>query len=101
MAKIARQAVYLPSKDIVAREIEGEFVIVPLTSGVGDMEDALFTLNETGKEIWRKLDGKKKVRDILRELSKEFDAPPGEIEKDVGGLLQELLKRKMIIEAVK
>ena len=37
-----------PSEDVVAREIEGEIVIVPLASGIGDMEDELFTLNETG-----------------------------------------------------
>ena len=43
---------YVPSEDIVAREIEGELIIVPLAAGIGDMEDELFSLNETGREIW-------------------------------------------------
>lgn len=95
---IKRDAAYGPSGDIVAREIEGEVVIVPLASGVGDMEGELYTLNETGRAIWRKLDGTKKVREIAAELSEEFEAPPEVLEADVTGLLAELLKRKMVVE---
>ena len=43
---------YIPSDKIVSREIEGELIIVPLVAGIADMEDELFTLNETGREIW-------------------------------------------------
>jgi len=49
--KLDLDAVYLPSEDIVAREIEGEIVIIPLVSGIGDMEDELYTLNETARAI--------------------------------------------------
>jgi hypothetical protein len=90
---------YLPSEDIVVREIEGELIMVPLVSGIGDMEDELFTLNETGRVIWEKLDGRKSLEDIVGELSSEYDASPGEIEKDVLGLIRELLKRKMLVAA--
>jgi hypothetical protein len=90
-------ACYLPSEDIVVREIEGELIIVPLVSGIGDMEDELFTLNETGRVIWEKLDGRKTLEDIVGELSSEYDASLGEIEKDVLGLVKELLKRKMLV----
>ena len=62
------------------------------------MEDELYTLNETGKAIWDRLDGKKKLKDVLAELSAEFDAPVGEIEKDLTGLVEELLRRKILIE---
>lgn len=91
--------VYAPSDDVVAREIEGQLIIVPLISGVGDMEEELFTLNETGRAIWSKLDGKRKLKDVVRELSCEFDDPGGEIEADVIGLVRELLRRRMVIEA--
>jgi hypothetical protein len=89
---------YVLSDDIVARKIEGELIIVPLGSGIGDMEDELFTLNETGRAVWEKLDGQKSLKDIAKELIVEFEAPEGEIEKDVVGLVQELLKRKMVVE---
>jgi hypothetical protein len=89
-------AVFSPSENIVAREIEGELIIVPLVSGIGDMEDELFTLNETGKAIWGKLDGKKNLKTIIDELIVEFEAPKEEIEKDVLGLVEELGKRGML-----
>jgi hypothetical protein len=39
-AQVALDAIYVPSEDVVFRDIEGELIIVPLTSGIGDMEDA-------------------------------------------------------------
>jgi len=91
--------IYFPSADVVAREIEGEIIIVPLVDGIGDMEDELFTLNETGKVIWKKLDGKKSLLDLVKELQEEFEAIEGEIKQDVIGLVEELLKRKILIES--
>jgi len=91
-------AVYGPSEDVVAREIEGEIIIVPLVSGVGDIEDELYTLNETGQAIWKKLDGTRPLRAVVSELAAEFDAPLSVITDDVTGLLEELAKRKMIVE---
>jgi hypothetical protein len=89
---------YKPSEDVVAREVQGEFIIVPITSGVGDLEDEIFSLNETGRAIWDKLDGKKNLKNIAAGLSEDFEAPVEEIEKDCLGLLDELLKRRMVIE---
>jgi hypothetical protein len=91
-------AVYAPSEDIVARSIEGELIIVPLVAGIGDLEDELYTLNETGKAIWVRLDGKKKLKTVLEELLAEFDAPEGEIEKDLIGMVGELVRRKVLVE---
>jgi len=97
-AKLNLGATYMPSGDVVAREIEGELIIVPLTSGIGDMEDELFTLNETGRAIWDRLDGKKNLKEIVAELRNEFEDEAGEIEQDVVGLTAELLNRKMLVE---
>jgi len=96
--KIKMDALYVPSTDVVAREIEGELILVPITSGIGDLEDELFTLNETGRDIWDKLDGKRSPRAIAAELAAEYSAVPGEIEEDVRGLLEELLKRRIVVE---
>jgi hypothetical protein len=95
--KIDLDKIYAPSEDVVVREIEGEIVIVPLVSGIGDMEDELFTLNETGRDIWNKIDGSRTVTAAVRELAAEYEAPAGLIEGDVVGLLEELLVRKMIV----
>jgi hypothetical protein len=98
--KVSLDGLYRPSEDIVARTIEGEIIIVPLVSGIGDLEDELYTMNETGRAIWERLDGKKRLKDVLAELSAEFEAPAGEIEKDVIGLVEELLRRKILMEVV-
>jgi hypothetical protein len=86
-----------PSDDIVAREIEGDIIIVPLIAGIGDADDELYTLNETGKAIWAKLDGQKNLGDIAKELAVEFLSNPGEIEADVIGFTCEMTKRGILV----
>lgn len=88
----------IPSENVVVREIQGELIIVPITSGIGDLEDEIFTLNETGRAIWDKLDGKRRLGDVVDSLLAEFEASREDVEKDVLGLVKELLKRKMLIE---
>ena len=95
---ILMEAVYAPSEDVVAREIEGELIIVPLAAGIGDLEDELFTLNETGQDIWQRLDGHRSLAEIVSSLAEEYEAPSGVIEQDVRGLVNELLKRRMLVE---
>ena len=91
-------ATYVPSDDVVAREISGEIVIVPLVAGMADMEVELFALNEAGKSIWDKLDGKKPLKDLVEEFTAEFDDLSGDIEKDVIGFVAELLRRRILVE---
>lgn len=89
---------YIPSPDIVVRKIEGETIIIPITAGIGDLEDALFTLNPTGLAVWEKLDGQNSVADIIEALLREYSASREEIEGDVLGLLKELYQKKLIVE---
>lgn len=97
--KVGRDTVCSVSEDVVAREIEGELIIVPLAAGVGDMEDELYTLNATGRAVWSRLDGVKTLGDIAGELSVEFDAPREQIESDVVGLAEELARRRIVVAA--
>jgi hypothetical protein len=96
--KANMNACYIPSEDIVAREIEGELIIVPLVAGIGDMDDELYTLNEHGRAIWRLLNNQKTLKSIAVELAHEYQASPKEVERDVIGFVEELLKRKMVVE---
>jgi hypothetical protein len=94
---IKRDGVYVRSEDVVAREIQGVLVIVPITSGIGDMEEELFTLNDTGKSIWDMLDGRRTVNDIAKELASEYETEGEELTVDVVGLLEELAARKLVV----
>lgn len=99
MKKIRMNMIFSHSSDVVSREIDGALIIVPLTSGVGDMEDDLFSMNETGTEIWNMLDGKKTVQEVVEALTRQYRAESGEIEQDVAGIVTELLKRRMLVDA--
>jgi hypothetical protein len=90
-------AVCAPSEDVVTREIEGEILIVPLVAGIGDAEDELYTLNETGQAIWQKLDGHRTLKDVAELLAGEFDAPLLELENDVLGFASELTRRGILV----
>jgi hypothetical protein len=94
-------ATYAPSDDIVARDIDGELLIVPLTADVGDEHEALFTLNETGRAVWDRLDGRRSLADVARELSADYDASIEAIQADVLGLVGELLARRIVAEVAK
>jgi len=86
-----------PSDEIVAREVEGELIIIPLASGIADMEDELFTLNETGRAIWDRLDGNRSLSQIADELTSEYNGERAAIEADVLGLAGELLRRRIVV----
>jgi len=45
------------------------------------------------------LDGRKTVQEIVEALSRQYLAEPGELEQDVAGIVTELLKRRMLVEA--
>lgn len=90
--------IYKPSEDIVAREVQGEFIIIPITLGIAESDDEIFSLNETGRAVWGKLDGKRSLKEITGVLTSEFEGSVEEIERDCLGLSEELLKRKMIVK---
>ena len=94
-SEILLGGVYVPG-EVVSREIEGELVVVPLVSGVGDLEDELYTFNESGRAIWDKLDGVHTVDDIIHEFAAVYDVSEARLTEDVLGLLGELARRQMI-----
>jgi hypothetical protein len=89
--------VFIPSQDVVARNIEGEIIIIPLVAGIGDIDDELYTLNKTGRAIWEKLDGKKSVQRIADELAVLYQTPVETIREDVVGLIKEMARRRIIV----
>jgi coenzyme PQQ biosynthesis protein PqqD len=90
------QTIRAPSDDIVAREIEGEIIIVPLVAGIGDADDELYTLNPAGQAIWQQLDGTRTLAAVVDALAQEFDAPRADIEADVLGFCDEMVRRGIL-----
>ncbi|MGA2781889.1 MAG: PqqD family protein [Smithella sp.] len=94
--QVTMDTICMPSEDVVAREIEGDMIIVPLVAGIGNADDELYTLNETGKAIWKKIDGQRSLENILAELIDEFSSPAGEIKADVLGFAAEMVRRGIL-----
>ena len=94
---IGLEMVFMVSADVVVRDIGGEIIIVPVTAGIGDMEDELYTVNKAGKEILNMFDGNRSLHQIAADLSIKFNTPVAEIEKDVLGFTKELFKRNMVV----
>lgn len=90
-------AVCACSENVVARAIEGEIVIIPLVAGIGDEEDELYTLNETGQAIWQKLDGHRTLREVAESLAETFESSQGELKADVLGFASELTRRGILM----
>ncbi|MDX9787072.1 MAG: PqqD family protein [Desulfobacterales bacterium] len=90
-------AAYRPSEHVVVRKIEGEILIVPVSAGVGESDDDLYSLNETGKDVWALLDGTMCIKDVVARLSQQYDAPVSEIETDIRDLIADLLRRRILV----
>lgn len=91
-------AIYQPSENVISKDIEGQFMIVPLISGVGNLNEEIFQLNTTGSAFWKKLDGKTSLGDIAVSLTMEFEAPYETIKRDIIRLVDQLIKKKFIFE---
>ena len=89
--------VLAPSEDVVARTIEGELILVPLTADVGDLNDDLFTLNGTGRAVWGLLDGRRTLAEVRDRLLDTWAGPPDTVAADVLGFAAELLARRMLV----
>ena len=90
--------IYKISEDIIFKEIEGSSILIPVISGVGDLNSDIFQLNETGSRVWEMLDGKTSLEKIILNLIDEYDAPVKIIEEDVLNLIQKLVKKKFVYE---
>lgn len=77
------------SPSIVTRKTGNEYVLVPVTNNIADM-NSVYTLNETGAFIWEQIDGKKNTNSIIEELIAEFETDKETAEKDVMEFLEEM-----------
>jgi hypothetical protein len=81
------------SPDVVFRDLEGEAVILDLTSG------RYFGLNAVGTRIWMLLEAGTPIEQIVRAIAEEYAADAAQIDRDVKALVEDLLSRRLIIRA--
>lgn len=87
------QQKFTPAPDVVAREVGGETILLDLGTGI------YFGLNEVGGKVWQLLDsGQDSLAGICDAIEQAFDAPRGEIERDVAALLNDLAQRGLVTQ---
>jgi pyrroloquinoline quinone biosynthesis protein D len=59
--------------------------------------ERVFEPDEPAVAVLKRCDGVRSVAQIVEELSKEYDAPAAEIEKDVIGMFQELADKGVVV----
>lgn len=98
MGAVSPDAILRPAGEIVRREIAGETILVPVRGRTADMR-RIFSLNPTAAFVWERLDGRRRVADLLAELEAAFDTPPAGARADVEAFLARALEEGLLEEA--
>jgi hypothetical protein len=90
--------IYYKDPDIVARQIAGEMILVPIRQNVGDLE-SIYILNVTALFIWELLDGKNTLTEIRGRLVQEFDVDVLQAGQDLLELIADLQRVRAVVKA--
>lgn len=82
---------------VVTREIEGEMILLPLYKSSKDM-NYIYTLNDTAADFWSRIDGKKSVDKIKKELLDAYDVDEKTLTKQINEVTKDLKSIKAITE---
>jgi hypothetical protein len=88
-------SVLFQSSSIVTRKNGNEYILVPITNNIADM-NSVYTLNETGAFIWEQIDGRRNVEEIISTLITEYDIDAENAEKDVFSFIDKMSKYLII-----
>ena len=88
-----RDATFRPSPDVVVRELDGESVVLDLSSG------RYFGLNGVGTRVWQLIGQGNAVDGLIKAVAAEYEADEATIERDVLALVEELETRGLVVAA--
>ena len=89
MTPISLANTFVPSKDAVFRDLDGEAVILHLGSGT------YFGLNAVGTRIWQLMEQDGRLTTVLDCLRSEYDAPSDVLERDLLDLVTRLVEARL------
>ena len=79
---------FIKDDNLMARNIAGETLIVPIRNRVGDL-NSIYTLNEVGARVWQLLDGQTPVGKIVKTITEEYEVSSKEAASDIDELLRD------------
>jgi len=83
--------------EIVAREIAGETILVPIRGKLVDLQ-RIFTVNAVAAHIWQRLDGKRTLAAIRDSVLETFEVERERAEADIQEFVAELVEAGLIQE---
>lgn len=88
---------YKKDPNIVAREIAGEMILVPIRKNVGDME-SIYVLNDTAMFAWQLFDGSLTLAEICSMITEAFDIDDKQAKEDLIELVSNLERVGALVE---
>lgn len=86
---------FVKDDNLMARNIAGETLIVPIRNSVGDL-NSIYTLNEVGARVWQLIDGRTNAHEIVGTISREYDVTADDAARDVVELLDSMQEAGLI-----
>jgi hypothetical protein len=89
------KSVPIRSPSVVTRKTGNEYVLVPVTNNIADM-NSIYTLNETGAFLWELIDGENTIEDMIGAFIREYDIDEQTATNDVLKFINEMRKYLII-----
>jgi Coenzyme PQQ synthesis protein D (PqqD) len=88
--------VFRHGDSLVARDLAGEKVIIPVRGKVGDL-GSIYTLNAVANDVWNLLDGRRRLCDVVNRLQQEYEVDPRTLASDIQQLMKDLQQEGLIV----
>ncbi len=92
------EQIYHRDPSIVAREIAGEMILVPIRQNVGDLE-SIYLLNETALFAWQLFDGALTLAEVRGRITEAFDVDEQAAGQDLLDLVAQLERVGALVKA--
>ncbi len=89
LATMATDQFLVRSQSVVAREVAGETLIVPVRANIGDLA-SIYSFNATGSLIWRLLSSPRTVAELAHAVAREYAVDSLRAERDVAQFVSEM-----------
>ena len=97
MNDVDLDTVYRQVENAVAKEIENELMItISQNEAPCISHNSIYMINQTGSIIWKRINGQTRLKELIKNLSEEYNASIDRIENDVIAMIRELLQKNLI-----
>jgi hypothetical protein len=90
--------VFRKDSSVVARQIAGEMILVPIRQNMGDLE-SIYLLNQTALFAWNLFDGGHTLADIRQQVTREFDVDEAQAGNDLLELVNNLERLGALVKS--